>query len=62
MTVKKCDRCKKIINNDLLQQAVFPDYAIAVFNGVMDMRNIDLCPLCRDELTEWLKGEEDDGK
>ena len=57
MQIFKCDRCGKEIIYHPAQQTILPKYAISALYSASDIRMIDLCDKCQQNLTEWLKGE-----
>lgn len=57
MQIFKCDRCGKEIIYHPAQQTILPKYAISAMYSASDIRMIDLCDKCQQNLTEWLHGE-----
>lgn len=57
MQIIKCDRCGKEIIYHPAQQTILPKYAISAMYSASDIRRIDLCDKCQQNLTEWLHGK-----
>ncbi len=57
MQIFKCDRCGKEIIHHPTQQTRLPKYAISALYSASDIRTIDLCDKCQQNLTEWLQEE-----
>ena len=58
MTKTTCDRCGKEIRIDPLVNVRFPQYAITVCPVIGYTKRVDLCSDCQDDLTVWLKGDD----
>ena len=67
MDARKCDRCGAVYTGfRFMLRKVFDRSAIGRFDIYTDWeitnKTYDLCPACRKELEEWLKGKKKEAK
>ncbi len=60
MIKKMCDKCKKDISINPLNNTVFPKYIIYKYDRVIFSQEINLCDSCEKLFEKWLSEEEDE--